>query len=162
LRVRASTLDPVCLRAVPGGRAQLTGVGADHVSQRVRVAGVALGPRHAVPAAEPGRLQRVDREHQVARRGQRRDPRPAAGLDPGQDLSVVGVLAEEAADQQVQLRDPGRALGQPLPGQHLAGLVHHLHVMMVPGPVITCEQPHQHSSLQYRKQQQPAREPSAT
>ena len=42
----------------------------------------------------------------------------------------------------MQLRYPGHTLGQPLLRQHLPGLVHHLHVVMVLSPVITHEQPH--------------------
>jgi hypothetical protein len=86
-------LDALRVRAVADRRAQLAGVGADHVGQRVRVAGVALGPGHAVPLAEPGGLQRVHREHQVPGGDQCRHPRAAVGLDPDDHLRLVQVLA---------------------------------------------------------------------
>ena len=56
-------LDALRLRAVPGRRAQLVGVGAHHVRQHVRVPAVALRAGHAVPLPVPRRLQRVHREH---------------------------------------------------------------------------------------------------
>ena len=90
-------------------------------------------------------------------------PRAAVGLDPDQYLRIVRVIARVRTDQPVQLRHPGHALGQPLPRQHLPGLVHHLDVVMVLRPVITHEQPHQLSRQQMPKSgQQPAGEPSAT
>jgi hypothetical protein len=52
-------LQALRLRAVARDLPQLVGVGADHVREHVRVAGVALGPRHAVPLPVPRRLQRV-------------------------------------------------------------------------------------------------------
>jgi hypothetical protein len=55
--------------------AQLVAVGADHVGQRVRSSGVALGPRGDVPLPVAGDLQRVDREHLVAG-GDQRGPHP--------------------------------------------------------------------------------------
>jgi hypothetical protein len=109
-----------------------------------------FGPGHPVPVPEPGRLQRVHREHQVAGRGQRRDPRAAVGLDPYHHLGGFLVLAEETSDQPVQLGHPGRSLGQPPSRQHLPGLVHHLDVVMVLSPVVTHEQPHQLSRSQRR------------
>jgi hypothetical protein len=104
-----------------------------------------------VPVPEPGRLQRVHREHQVPGRHQRRHPRAAVSLDPDQHLAVIGILTEETADQLVQLRDTARPLGQPPLRQHLPGPVHHFHVMMIFSPVITHEQLHQNSRQQYRK-----------
>jgi len=129
---------------------QLVGVGANHVCQHVRVAGVALGPRHLVPLAEPGRLQRVHREHPVARRGQRAHPRAVICLDPDQHLAAVSLFAQQPARQRVQLRHPGHPSRQPPSRQHLPGLVHHLRVVMVLSPVITYEQPHSLSRSQRR------------
>lgn len=48
-----------------------------------------------MPVTEPGRLQRVYRQHPVARRSQRRDPRAAVGLDRHDHLGGVGVLVGE-------------------------------------------------------------------
>jgi hypothetical protein len=115
-----------------------------------------------MPVPEPGRLERVHREHPVTGRDQCRDPRAAVSLDPDQHLRIVGVLAQLTADQAVQLRDSSRTLSQPLPGQYLSRLVHHLDVVMVLSPVITHEQPHQHSLSRIRPAQQPAGELSAT
>ena len=110
---------------------------------------VALGAGHAVPFPVPGRLQRVHREHRVPGRDQRRHPRAAVGLDPDHHLRVLGVLAQV-------LRRSARAAGPSRPrpraaaasASTLPGLVHHLHVVMVLGPVITHEQPHQLSRPQ--------------
>jgi hypothetical protein len=43
----------------PVHRAQLTGISAHHAGQHVRVAGIALGARHAVAFPVPRGLQRV-------------------------------------------------------------------------------------------------------
>ena len=143
-------LDALCLRAVPGRRAQLVRVSAHHVREHVRVAAVALRAGHAVPLPVPGRLQRVHREHRVAGGDQRGHPRAVIGLDPDDHLRLIRVLAQVPADQLVQLRDPGHALGQPPFRQHFPGLIHHFHVVMVLSPVIAHEQPHQVSSQQCR------------
>ena len=47
-------------------------------------------------------------------------------FDPDPHLAVTGILTQQAADQLVQLRDPGNALRQPPPGQHRRGPIHHL------------------------------------
>ena len=94
--------------AVAGHRAELVGVGADHVGQRVCVGGVALGTGHRMALPVPGRLQRVDRIHDVAGCIQRRHPRTTVGLDPDPHLGVVaGVVAELCGDQRVQPCDSG-------------------------------------------------------
>ena len=56
------------------------------------------------------------------------------------------------SDQLVQRRDPGQPLRQPPPGQHPAGLVFDLDVVMGLGPVITDEQ---HPRLLAHVDQQP-------
>jgi hypothetical protein len=103
-----------------------------------------------MPLPVPGSLQRVHREHPVAGGDQRLYPRAAVGLDPDDHLRVLFAFAQVSADQRVQLSHPGHALGQPLPCQHLPGLVHHLNVVMVFRPVVTHEQPHRHSRQQCR------------
>jgi hypothetical protein len=50
------------------------------------------------------------------------------------------------------LGHPGHALGQPPLRQHLLGLVHHLHVVIILSPVIAHEQPHPLSRPRCRKQ----------
>lgn len=95
----------------PGHRAQLVGVGAHHVSQRVRVPGVALGPRGGVPLPVARNLPGIDCEHRVSGRDQRGHPRPPIGLDPDQHLLGAQVLPGEPDDQLVQPRDPHDALG---------------------------------------------------
>ena len=133
-------LEALHARAVARHGPQLVGVGADHVGQHVRVAGVALGPGHAKAVPEPGGLQRVHPEHHVPGRGQRGHPRPAVGLDPDLDLRPVSVLAQVLSDQPVQPGHPGRTLRQPPPCQHPARSIHQLHVVMVLSPVIPHEQ----------------------
>ena len=135
-------LDRLALGAVTGDRAELVGVGADHVGQHVRVGGVALGARHRVPLPVAGRLQRVDREHLVPGRDQRRDPRAPVGLDPDQHLDVLGVLTSQLTNDRVQPCDPRHALGQARSGQPPARSVQHLHVVMVLSPVVSHQQPH--------------------
>jgi len=141
-------LDRLRGRAVPGHRAQLMSIGAHHVRQCVRVAGVASGSRHPVPFPVPRRLQRVDPGHQVTGRDQRLDPQAPVSLDPDRHLRVLGA-AELLADHRVQPRHPRRALGQPRPGQHPPRGIHHLDVVIVLGPVIAYEQ-HALSRPRYR------------
>jgi hypothetical protein len=64
------------------------------------------------------RLQRVDREHLIPRRHQRRHPRSAVRLDPGQhpELIVPGI-ARLRRDHGMQADHPFHALRQPRPGQ---------------------------------------------
>ena len=143
-------LDRLGRRAVPGRRAQLVRIGAHHIGQHVRVPAVALGPRHAMPAAVPGRLQRVHREHPVPRGDQRRHPRPAAGLDPDLNLHVRALFWQEPADQLMQLPDPGHAFRHPPADQHIPGPVHHLDVVMILRPVIPCQQTHASSRARCR------------
>ena len=66
----------------------------DDLRQDVRVPGVGLRARRGMPLAIPGRLDRVDREHHIARGDQRLHPRPTVRLDPDQhiaDLIVQGI-----------------------------------------------------------------------
>ncbi len=60
---------------------------ANNLSEHMRIAGVALGPRGRVPLSVARGRQRVDREHLIAGCPQRRHPRAAIGLDPDNDLS---------------------------------------------------------------------------
>jgi hypothetical protein len=68
-------LDRLRPRAVPGHRAQLVRVGTDHISEHVRIRGVAFGPGHPQPIPVAGRLQRIDREHGALCKTQRPAPR---------------------------------------------------------------------------------------
>jgi hypothetical protein len=114
-----------------------------------------------MPAAVPGRLQRVHREHRVARSNQRDHPGAAVGLDPDLNLCVGVLFRQEPADQLMQLPDPGYSLRHPPAGQHPPRLVHHLDVVMILRPVIPDQQPHLASAYHPESGQQPAGEPSA-
>lgn len=96
LWARLHGFDRLGLRGVLGHRPQLVGVGAGHVGQHVRVAGIALGLRHPEPVPEPGRLQRVDRRHGLSSRDQRPHPRGLVGLDPDEHLHLVGVVGGQS------------------------------------------------------------------
>ena len=133
-------LDPLLLRAVPGHRAQLVGIGAHQVGQGVRIPGVALGPRGGMPLPVPADLLGVDREHLVPGGDQRGHPRPPIGLDPDHRLLRPGVLLGEPADQLVQPGDPHDALRQPGLAQRSARLLLHLHIVVIFSPVVTDEQ----------------------
>jgi hypothetical protein len=124
-------LDRLGLLAVAGDRAELVGVRADHVSQRVRVAGVALGARGAVPLPVAGDLPRVDRVNHVPGRQQGLHPRAPVGLDSDRHLLRRGVLGQVRADQLVQPRDPGHAFRQPGPPKPPARLILQFHVVVV-------------------------------
>jgi hypothetical protein len=66
----------------------------------VRVAGVAVSPRHAAALPIPGDLQRIDRIDLIARRDQRLHPRAAVGLDAEHHVSGILIIAEVLADQR--------------------------------------------------------------
>lgn len=155
-------LDRRDLGGVPGDGPQLVAVGADHVGRHVRVPGVALGPGDPQPVTEPGGLRRVDGQHRVPRGDQGAPARAAVGLDPHQDLGLVGVLPGRLTHDRVQPGHARHALGQPGPGQPSAGAGHHLDVVMVLGPVISHEQSQRSSALDADHLQRPAGEPSAT
>ena len=142
-------LDRLSPRAVAGDRSQLVSVGADHVRQHVRIGGVALGARNAQPVPEPGRLQRIDRQHRVPGGDQRRHPRPPVGLDPDHHLRIlVRDLTELIADHRVRPGHPRHPLGQAGLGQPSPRAVHHLHIVVVLGPVISHKQPQRSSRSQ--------------
>jgi hypothetical protein len=148
-------------RAVRGHRTQLVRIGAHHLSQRVRIGGIAFRARHAMPFPVPSHLQRVNRVHRVPGSDQRGHPRPPVGLDADQHLHLVGVLAQLLTDHRVQPRHPGHPLGQPGLRQPPPPGIHHLHVMVRLGPVI----PHEKQRLSppsLDHHQPPAGEPSAT
>ena len=67
----ASGLD---LRAVAGDRAVMGAVQPHDLGQHVRIAGVGLRARGGVPLPVPGHRHRVDREHLIPGREQRRAP----------------------------------------------------------------------------------------
>jgi hypothetical protein len=133
-------LDRLSLRAVPGHRPQLVGVGAHHVGQRVRVRGIAFRTGNTQPLPIPCHLQRIDREHRVPGGHQRRHPRPPIGFDPDRHLRRVSVLTELCADHRVQPSYPGRTLGQPGLGQRAPGRIHHLDIVVILRPVISHQQ----------------------
>jgi hypothetical protein len=101
-------------------------------------------------------LQRIDRIHPIPGRDQCLYPRATIGLDPDQHLRLEvitvitvitgvagvrdGVQVEELSDQRVQPGHPGHALVEPAPDQASSGGVHHLHVVMILGPVVPDKQ----------------------
>jgi len=111
-------LDGLGLGAVPGHRAQLVGVGADHIGQQVGIGGVALGTREPTPFPVAGGLQRVHRQHRVAGGHQRLHPWAAVGLNPDHHLHVlIGDIADLLSDHRVQPGHAGHPFRQPRPGQ---------------------------------------------
>ena len=133
-------LDRLRLRAVPGDRAQLMPVGADHVGQHMGIRGIAFRPRHRVPLPIPRRLTRVHRIHRVPGSEQRLHPYPAVGLDPNRHLARRRHLATMDCDQLMQPGHTIDALDQPRTSNHPARRVLNLHIVMAFGPVITNDQ----------------------
>ena len=74
-------LDRLGILGVAGDRPVVGAVQPDDLGQQVRVGGIGLRARGGVPFPVAGHRHRVDREHLVAGRDQRRDPRAAVGLD---------------------------------------------------------------------------------
>ena len=117
--VRAGNqLQRLTVIGVTSHRAVVRTVQANNLSQDVSVPGVAVRPRRRVPLPVSGGRHRVDREHLVARRDQRRDPPPTFGLDPdlhpARDLVRIqlGPLRRHRrGDQFVQLAEPLNAFG---------------------------------------------------
>jgi len=98
----------------------------------MRIGRVTFGTRYRMPLAVLRRLQRVDREHLIPGRGQRRHPRPPVGLDPDQHPRLIGIgITELPSDHGVQPGHPHHPLGQTGPGQPPPRVVHQLHVVMV-------------------------------
>jgi hypothetical protein len=94
-----------------------------------------------VPLPVAGRLQRIDGEHLIPCRDQRRHPRAAVSLDPGQHPGLIKAgITEPGGDHRVQTGHARHSLGQLRPGQHLASRIHPLHIVVVLGPVIADKQ----------------------
>jgi hypothetical protein len=72
---------------VAGDRRVVATVQAHDLGQHVRVTGITLRFRCGVPLPIARRRHRVDREHLVPGRDQRRDPRTTVGLDTDLDPS---------------------------------------------------------------------------
>jgi hypothetical protein len=87
-----------------------------------------------------GHLQRVDRLHLGAGRGQRLHPPAPVGLDADHDLRRLLVLAQLLTEHRVQPGDPRDPLRQLGAAQHPAGLVLQLDVVVVLGPHIPDQQ----------------------
>jgi hypothetical protein len=140
-------LDRLGLLRVAGQRTMGGTVDPDDLGQQMRVGGIGLRTRGGVPSPITGHRHRIDREHLIPGRDQGGHPRTAVGLDPdlhqalcSPGLQVHPVLGQVGRDQRVQLSDPRDALRHPPPGQHRAGLVDDLDVVVVLGPVITHKQ----------------------
>ncbi|GAC1608607.1 MAG: hypothetical protein NVS3B26_06220 [Mycobacteriales bacterium] len=136
-------------------------VQANDLGQHVRVPCVALRHRRRVPLAVSGSGHRIDREHLVARRDQRRDPRPTFGLNadlhPARNLARVklGALRRHRhGDQLVQLAESFEPLWYSLLHQPPALTVEDLDVVMAFSPVVAHEQHyssfHEHLRCQQR------------
>jgi hypothetical protein len=63
----SQNFDPLGEVAVTSHRPQLVRIGADHVSQRVRITGIALRAGHGAAFAIPSDLRWVDRIHPISR-----------------------------------------------------------------------------------------------
>ena len=134
LGARATTLTPSASGRVTGGRAQLVGIGAHHVRQHVRVAVVALGAGQRVPFPVPEACSGFTGNTSTRPRSA---PRPT-GRGRSRSRSSPPrprVLRHEPAISACNPAMPAAALGQPPLRQDLAGLVHHLDVVMILGPV---------------------------
>jgi hypothetical protein len=73
---------------VTGHRTQLVRIGTDHVGQRMRVTGIALGTGHGAAFAIPSNLQRVDRIHPISGCDQRLHPGTPIGLNADEYLGI--------------------------------------------------------------------------
>ena len=117
-------LQPLDLGAVAGHGPVMGTVQPHDLGQHVRVAAVGLGAGGAVSFPVAGHLHRIEREHLVAGRDQRRHPGAAIGLDPDHHalrdeagLGIEVVLGEVLGDEFVQPSQPGDPLRQPSPRQ---------------------------------------------
>ena len=81
---------------------RLVPVGAHQIGQQFGIGGIGFGPRDVVAVAVAGRRQRVDREHLIARRGQRPHPQAAIGFNA--DHHAFGFL-NIGCNQLMQLSD---------------------------------------------------------
>ena len=93
-----------------------------------------------------GCLQWIHRKHRVTGNQQRLHPRTSIRLDPDDHIGWFGVLWQVVGDQRMQLRHARDTLRQPLFHQPLPGLVDHLDVVVVLGPIISNEQHGRRSS----------------
>ena len=129
-------LDRLRIGAVAGDPAMVVSVGAHQIGQQFGIAGVGFGARDVVAVAVAGHRHRIDRKHLIARRAQRRHPQATVGFNADRRLvGFVGMLG----DQLVQLPDTSQPLRQPARRQTVPGLIHHIKVVMVLGPVIPDE-----------------------
>jgi hypothetical protein len=108
-------------------------VGAQHAGQDERVAVVGLLPGDRVPVPVAGYRHRVDRVDRPAGGAQAGDKQPAGRLDRYRDR-VPGAVAV-GREQFQQLRQTGRVVADPAPGQQLAAGVDHGDVVMIFSPV---------------------------
>ena len=134
---------------VPGDLPVMITIQPDDLSKDMSITGVGLGTGGGVPLPVPRRGQRVDREHPVTGRPQRRHPRAAVGLDPdhhpARDLLAgqVGPIRRGVLrDQRMESGDALQSLRQAGLRQPPARLVLQLEVVMILGPVVPDEQQH--------------------
>ena len=125
---------------VPSDRPVMGAVQPHQLGQHVRITRVALGPRHPVPFPIPSGLQRVHRKHRVSGGHQRLHPRTPISFNPHRHISRLGVIGQVIGDQRVRLRHTGDTLRKPLLTQPPPGLIDHLDIVVILGPVISNEQ----------------------
>ncbi len=139
---------------VPGDLPVMITIQPDDLGQDVSITGVGLRARGGVPLPVPRRGQRVDREHLITGRPQRRHPRAAVGLDPD-DHPAGDLLRRQLrpvrrgvlGDQRMQPGDALQTLRQPGLRQSPTGLVLNLDVVVILGPVVPDEQQHRSNSF---------------
>jgi hypothetical protein len=101
----------------------------------VRITGITLGPRHVVPLPEPGRLQRVHREHPIAGGDQRPHPRTPIRLDAHRYLQAIIVTFQILTEQGMQSGHPDHPFGQPRLDQLTSRPLLNLDTVVVLSPV---------------------------
>ena len=143
---------------VPGDLPVMITIQPDDLRKHMSITGVGLGARRGVPLPVPRRGQRVDREHLITGRPQRRHPRAAVGLDPddhpARDLlrrQIRPVRRGVLRDQRMQPGDALQTLRQPGLRQSPAGFVLDFDVVVVFGPVVPDEHQHPQQLLQARR-----------
>ena len=126
-------LDRLDVWAVAGQRAVVVAVGADQVGQQLGVAGIGFRSRDLMAVAIAGDRQRVDREHLIPGRAQRRHPQPAIGFDT--DHHLAGLL-DMGGYQLVEPSDAGQPFGQPTRRQPRPVSIHHVNVVVILRPIV--------------------------
>ena len=106
-------LDRLTQLGIPSHRAVMRAIQAHDLGQHVRIPGIRFRPRTRVPLPVTGHRHRIDREHLITSRDQRRHPRTAVGLDtdlhPRRSLTRLELgplIREKLPDQRMKTSDP--------------------------------------------------------